>query len=190
MLVLAITGIGNAMPVQWSTAVGGNDHYYEIIQTDSGITWATANTLANNSTYLELQGHLATITSREENLFISDDPGLGNENPYGIINCKWLGGYQPDGSPEPDGGWQWVTGEIFAYTNWNINEPNNHPDGENRVVFQHGWSSDGKEWNDLIDTCTQSGYVVEYEPVPVPSTMLLLGTGLLGMVCYGRSRFN
>jgi hypothetical protein len=27
-------------------------------------------------------------------------------------------------------------------------------------------------------------------PVPEPSTMLLMGTGILGLVAYGRKRFN
>jgi hypothetical protein len=35
---------------------------------------------------------------------------------------------------EPDGGWQWVTGEAFSYTNWRLGEPNNNGD-ENRIQY-------------------------------------------------------
>ena len=188
--MLVITGIGHATPVQWSTAIGGNGNYYEIIQTSGGISWDTANTLANASYYLGIQGHLTTITSSEENLFISNDPGLGNGISKGIIESKWLGGYQLPGSTEPDGGWQWVTGEAFAYANWASGEPNDSPVGENRITFQHGWNSDGKEWNDLTDSWFQGGYVIEYEassvPIPEPATMLLLGSGLIGLTGFRR----
>jgi len=64
-----------------------------------------------------VHGHLATITSSAENAFISTQ--------LGTTQFAWLGGEQPPGSLEPDGGWQWITGEPWVYTNWDIGEPNN-----------------------------------------------------------------
>ncbi len=70
--------------------------------------------------YNGMNGHMATITSPDENNFIVTtfrDPSY----------C-WLGGFQPDDVPvgiEPYGGWQWLTGEPWSYTNWAERQPDN-----------------------------------------------------------------
>ena len=46
-----------------------NGHYYDII-TSPGITWEQSNTAAQSLTYEGVNGHLATVTSSEENDFI------------------------------------------------------------------------------------------------------------------------
>lgn len=40
---------------------------------------------------------------------------------YGISIGPFLGGYQPAGSQEPDGGWQWLSGDDWGYVNWAVN---------------------------------------------------------------------
>jgi hypothetical protein len=60
-------------------------------------------------------GYLATVTSADENDFLSSN-FIKDKNPGGI----WLGG-----SNDRSGAWEWVTGEVWEFNNWNEGEPNN-----------------------------------------------------------------
>ena len=65
-------------------------------------------------------GHLATITSPEEwdevEWQLGGDPRL--KNPL------WIG-LRQSGTLEPDGNWNWVTGEAYGYQKWKLGEPDN-----------------------------------------------------------------
>lgn len=154
---------------EWSSEVGGNGHYYEVIKVVESINWVDAKDISENKTYLGLQGHLVAITSEAENHFVANTMN-------GIIDAGWAGGYQPLGSPEPDGNWQWITGESWEYSSWKTLEPNNNGD-ENALQIH---SSDNaiwlEKWNDLSMYNIQNGYIVEYE-VPEPATLLLITLG-------------
>ena len=177
--LIFLTAPAHATPIQWSTASGGNGHWYEFID-DEGITWDEAN--ADASSLYGPNTYLATITSEEENTFVFN---LGIEN-----RPIWLGGYQDDGAA-PAEGWHWVTGEEWNYTNWAPGEPNDWKGTvENALAFAF-FEGDGT-WNDAPDSTRylgDGGYVVEYDsaPVPEPASMLLFGTGLVGLV-GGRMR--
>lgn len=191
LVALLPVGMAAAAPVQWSVGDGGNDHYYERI--DADVSWDQARTQANAMWYNKMQGYLVTITSAGENLFLTNNPQLGDGVTNNRLHSHWTGGYQPVGSAEPDGGWSWVTSEAFAYNNWaSPGEPNNFGN-ENRIGFDHGFTTDGKQWNDLPvyenGPWVLGGYVVEYggftdtaniPAVPEPATMLLVGLGLMG----------
>jgi hypothetical protein len=148
-----------ATPIQWLSAQGGNDHCYEAFT--PVLNWYDAEAIAEASVFLGYHGYLATITSQGETDFIvSNFPG----------GYCWLGGFQPPGSPEPDGGWQWVTGESWGpYTNWAVGEPSNM--GEDGLIL---WP-DGT-WNDGYRAGANGWYIVEYS-VPEPATLLLFGLG-------------
>ena len=147
---------------RWKVSEGGNGHWYKAVAMHHDVTWSGAEQLAR----LE-GGYLATITSAAENNFVF---GLINTpefftDDYG--NGPALGGYQQDGSPEPDGGWCWVTGEPWNYSKWFRNEPSNGraPSGtEDRL---HYYSSKGRTpapmWNDAHRTDKNKilSYVVE-----------------------------
>jgi hypothetical protein len=137
-----------------------NCHYYEAIAVSEGILWPAANASAESHTFNGVQGHLVTITSQQETDFIVANFPQAVSGPGS--NYYWTGGFQQPGSPEPDGGWQWVTGESFVYTNWATGEPNNMG-GEDYLLF---WNPSGSgKWNDGQGTIsTQAGYIVEYEP--------------------------
>ena len=83
------------------------------------MVWTDASVMAQS-----YGGHLATITSQEEQDF------LGN---YG----GWIG--LTDENVE--GQWEWVTGEPVNYTNWIDGEPNDAGNGEDYVErFEYGWN--------------------------------------------------
>ncbi|MHA1968318.1 MAG: right-handed parallel beta-helix repeat-containing protein, partial [Candidatus Hodarchaeales archaeon] len=100
-----------------------NGHTYQLIQMDK--TWVEAKQDCE-----ALGGHLVTITSKEENTWVS-----------ALIegHSSWIG--LTDESNE--GTWKWVTGEPFTYSNWHEWEPND-AGGEDYVEM-----TDGDKWNDL-----------------------------------------
>lgn len=143
-----------------------NGHYYDAISMPDGIDWDDAKTDAESQTYTDpngvaYQGHLATITTEGENNFVKAEfPDAVKDSGH------WLGGYQAPEGPEPGGGWQWVTGEDFVYTNWASGEPNDGGLAENEDSL-HFMNADG-QWNDLPRATLQEGYVVEYVAVNSP----------------------
>lgn len=150
-------------------------HYYEFIS-DIGITWTSAETVAEARTYYGLQGYLATITSQEE-------AQLSGEQASG---AGWIGG----SDAETEEVWKWVTGPEngtifwnggingstpnFAY--WNTNEPNNLNGEDYAHVTAPNVGINGS-WNDLSNTGAASGdfqpkgYIVEYGGMPGDSTL-------------------
>lgn len=162
----------NAAPIQWTVASGGNGNWYEIVFDNvAGGDWE----LAKQAAYAA-GGHLVTITSDGENTFV-----YSLIWPYdSSIIVPHLGAYQPSGSVEPNGGWSWVTGEPFTYTNWALGEPNNYQGIENFIEF-----TASKTWNDT--PAGFGGYVLEIESsaVPEPSTLALLGIGIVGLIGCG-----
>jgi hypothetical protein len=130
---------------------------YEQVQ-DPGIPWTDAKTAAEALSYNGVHGHLATITSQAENDFITNNL---RESTFGGY---WIGGFQPPGSPEPAGNWQWVTGEPFVYTNWRPGEPNNVTGSEDNLVIDLPAPNEfAGFWNDEGFLFNISGYVVEYD---------------------------
>ena len=103
-------------------------------------------------------GHLATITSKEENDWIASNVIAKLEQGLGL----WIGGTS-EGTP---GQWRWITGEAFTFTSWGPNEPMNK-DGEPALVFKK--DDDGTlGWGDLRDSGMgkkdrRGGFLVEWD---------------------------
>ncbi|MDR4506212.1 MAG: hypothetical protein MRK01_15680 [Candidatus Scalindua sp.] len=150
-----------AAPIQWSN----NGHWYDLIFESKN--WNEARDAATSKTFNSLQGHLATITSDEENAFLVTN-FLQGQAGKGF----WLGGYQLPGQKNTGDGWQWVTDETWSYSNWWLGnvvpEPNDWPgmgveDGEEDYMgFSH--ESFG-QWNDtsINQPVMRNGYFIEYE---------------------------
>jgi hypothetical protein len=128
------------------TTAPTSEKSFFVVLKEEPITWMEANEEAQS-----LGGHLATITSPEEQelvwKLVSQEPKSWIFNTAGYYIGPWLGGYQPPGSQEPDEGWQWVTGESFSYSAWSGDQPNNSSGIEDALVFM-GFGMKSPDWND------------------------------------------
>ena len=152
LLVITVTGVAaNADPVEWPLSQGGNGHFYELV--DEPLTWFEARDAAELRSWMELPGHLVTMSSFEEDHWCW--------LVFGVLDHGyWLGGYQPEGTPEPDEGCRWVTGESWGYTGWGDAEPNDFYEED----CLSGWFVNFRGWNDVsCDEIKPWGYIVEYE---------------------------
>jgi hypothetical protein len=140
--------------VQWRVEDGGNGHWYALREAPTG---DAAMALASS-----LGGHLATITSSQENTFV-----LQLFVPAGR-QWAWLGLRQLPDQSQPAAGWHWTTGEPLGYLNWTSHDgafPTGAPDDtpcaippwgiENNQANQGVMQGDGR-WDDLetgLPTC-------------------------------------
>lgn len=153
-----------AQAVHWSPGAGGNGHWYEFVSHPGGISWDAA-LLATSSP----GEHLASIADAAENDFcfaLVNHPAHWTVNVFGCGIGPWLGGFQPPGSAEPAGGWQWVDGAALTFSNWFPGEPNNSGGTEHVLHFYNcNGSAPANWWNDITQTIATDvlGYVVEYE---------------------------
>ena len=90
--------------VQWTTASGGNGHWYA--RTIEVAIYPTLRSACEAK-----GGHLATLTTSGEWMWVK------TQFPIPYLEGAFVGGYQDHSSPlyaEPNGGWRWVTGEPFV----------------------------------------------------------------------------
>ena len=179
---LAVSGAVAAAPVYFA----GTDNYYEAVVIRN--SWTEASTAAESLSYLGRPGRLATITSEAENDFL-----VASVLPVTEMGF-WLGARQVQ--PYQSGTWAWITGEPWAFANWDVGEPNNASAPEDCLQIYSDWSGyplperrlPGK-WNDVHETANgykSGGYVIEYAAVPEPASFTL--AGLCAFVVAGRRR--
>lgn len=156
---------GGGSTASGGSAAGGQGSFgsstYRAVLTPGGITWDQAKAAAQKA-----GGHLAVITSQAENDFVYKL--VAGDDRYWYVDSSrngigpWLGGYQPAGSPEPRGGWRWITGEPFSFTRWASAEPNNSGGNENSLHFFGPGTLKGPYWNDLGGASRLKGYIIEF----------------------------
>ncbi len=105
-----------------------NGHTYCVFDLSSG--WKEAKEYCES-----LGGHLATITTKEENDFIYQFMKQSGHSDafFGFTD------------EAEEGTWQWVTGEPVAFTNWKQGEPNDDAGTEDYAMFYHNYAD---QWND------------------------------------------
>jgi len=130
-----------------------NGHYYERIT--GTITWVNAKTAAESMSHMGVSGHLATVTSYEENWWIVEN--LGGE----LTLDHWLGGYL-----DTDGNWKWVTGEPWGFTSWWNGYGWTEPSGDGNAIEYDDAEQDPPlpgYWNDLDQNNSELGFIVEFD---------------------------
>lgn len=168
-LALAAAGSAQAAPVLWSSAVGGNDHYYEYVR--SAGTWQQALDGAETFSMSGYDAYLATSTSAAENTFML---GLVLANVTTGSRRTWLAG----SDQETEGVWKWMAGPeagtVFwnggpggsspTFATWLSGDPNNS--GAIGEDYLSAFPLQTGAWNDTIINNPTQGYIVEYSALP------------------------
>jgi hypothetical protein len=133
------------------------------VDATAGVTWQEAEAAAASLSYMGMNGYLATLTSELEHRFV-DEQVMGQ-----IAGHAWIGGKQDPGGSEPAGGWQWITGEAWDYTNWATGEPNDAHPGEDVLELAPDF---GNKWNDYVAERHNYSYIVEFSVRPFRDNLL------------------
>jgi serine/threonine protein kinase len=160
-----------------------NGHRYQFIP--GALTWKEAKVKAES-----MGGHLATITTKEENewLLLTFRKLLTTPN-----RNIWLGA-----SEEMAGlGWKWVTGEPFTPLGWFPGEPNGMRGGGGQVghpfmLNLYSFKDGAVGWNDSSTHFSQSrdniGFIVEWDSAsPETTTPAPIGSAPTWTDTKGRS---
>lgn len=140
----------------FNTVTEFNGNYYALYYGIGYLDWYDVKDLCES-----MGGHLATITSSEEQKFIQSTI-LKSDNGYGAY---FIGGEKVDNK------WQWITGEEWDYTAWEVNP--NQPDNEGgkqdklRIVYAPndswnlGWDDIG--YAQMPTQQVPNGFICEWE---------------------------
>ena len=193
LAIMLLPTLASASPITF-----GNNAYEFI---PGVFSFDQANTAAQALTFQGVSGHLVTILSAEENAFV-----LSLIAP--VEHSVWIGA----SDRAVEGVWRWVTGEQFwqgagggapgpdvFYANWALGQPDDFGTGQDVATIFGGsvanpalagrWDDGGSGPGVGGGIFQRDGYIVEFDGVvPEPSTLLLFGTGGLGLMATLRRR--
>ena len=143
-----------------------NGHTYQAFEEE--LSWSSAKKRCE-----ELGGHLATITSEEEEYAIINLIQTGNRFFY------WLGGTDE----EEEGNWKWVTGEVWDYQDWLYGQPDNYSVFDDTTENYLSIKREERGWNDLqikgdsygTSSIENSGFICEWETPNSINSIFKLG---------------
>ena len=133
-----------------------NGHTYSVI--DKALDWYEAKGYCEN-----LGGHLVTITSEDENVFVFNLVQDSSCEAYYL----WIGASDSDN----EGEWKWITDETFVYTNWDSGQPDNLSGVDNAEEDYLTFLRSNGRWNDLQSTgdsyggsqLSESAFICEWD---------------------------
>ena len=114
-------------------------HYYKTFEFET--SWDDAKVFCES-----VGGHLATIGSQEEHLFVIEVCKKGSKWP----GKYWLGGYR-----NSKGIWKWIDGTVISLNNWERGYPDSSA-FSNTISMLYG------KWWSVNNTYTY-GFVCEWE---------------------------
>lgn len=165
--VMALDNSANEQPVASGTFNGNTYIIYDI-----SMNWTEAEEFCESK-----GGHLVTITSSEEQAFIEDLMDENTAKKQYWIGARYL-----------DGGYKWVTGEDFSYSNWDYRQPdrsvNNGLQEEYVQIFNEPNSAYADEggkrfkWNDI------------FEDNIFPNELDFFNTCYIGLICEIEENIN
>jgi hypothetical protein len=113
-------------------------------------------------------GHLATISSKEEDDLLTAllEEAYAN-NPF-PSNAPWWGGFIGLTDENQEGVWEWITGEPLVYTNWDPGEPvGNYDYAAKWMCCFNNWLNVLGAWNDVPEGISYHFYICEYDWCPI-----------------------
>lgn len=188
VMMFGMIGMAHAEPILWHSL---NGHEYAL--TSQWQSWD-----ANQAEAVTQGGYLAVINSIQENNWLTDT--FANtyqmDGPHNLGDPSWksvvdIGYYKSN-----DGSWKWINGETGVDNPSQFYYSGSIGEGTKAYLHVEGHYFAGT-WNSAPYVTDDVGYgyepalgIIERSsaPIPEPATMLLMGTGLAGLIGVRRKK--